>query len=192
VALHLLKKGEKVVSRKKERDAARVLHEAISLLEGELPVPGDAVSGALPPAQEALAALVASGDLAPKNREETDLIERPGRLLGGITGLSQRFRETSAAIASAQDALHSRPVLARMRDLKRDREILEKDVAQARDRLFILRGEVMDLNGRMRASLDEVKGRIETLSGGSVRFLETGPGRNGDRQAKSTGNNRNV
>jgi hypothetical protein len=186
-ALHLLKKGEKVVSRKKDRDAARVLREAIELLEEELPVPLDAVSGAIPPAQGALAALVASGDLAPKNREETDLIENPERLLRGITDLSQKFMETSAFIASAQDVLLSRPALARSRNLRKDRETLEKHVIQVLDRLELLKEEVADLEGRMHATLGQVKERIESLSGGSVRFRETGPGQQGYRQATSAG-----
>jgi predicted nuclease with TOPRIM domain len=188
-AFHLLKKAEKIALRKKVREDTRVLREAIALLEGELPVPAGATSTAIPPAQEVLSALVASGDLAPKNREETDLIGRPGHLLRGITDLSERFRGISAAIASAQDALFSRPAIARKRDLEKDREILGGDIARVQDRLGILAAEVGDLEGRMQASLEVVKERIGILSGGSVRFLETEPGKNADRQAMPAGEN---
>ncbi|MDD1664025.1 MAG: hypothetical protein LUQ32_01610, partial [Methanomicrobiales archaeon] len=104
-AVHLLKKGEKIAFRRKDRDAARVLHEAVGLLEGELPLPEDVASRVLPPAQMAVAALAAAGDITPKNREENDLLERPEGLLREITGLSTRFRDISVGIASAQDAL---------------------------------------------------------------------------------------
>lgn len=171
-AVHLLRKGEKIASRNKDRDAARVLHETVELLDREIPIPEDTASRIIPLGQGAIAAMVASGDLTPKNREEIDLIEGPERLVRRITEVSRRFREISGGIASAQDALLSRPALAKSRDLKKEAEDLEKRMARAKDRLEQVRGEGADLESRMHASLDDVQRRVEALSGRPVQIRE--------------------
>jgi predicted nucleic acid-binding Zn-ribbon protein len=171
-AAHLMRKGEKIASRKGDRDAVRVLHEAAELLEGEVPIRGDMASRALPPAQGAMAALVASGDLTPKNREEMDLAERPGQLLPRITGISRRFGDISREITSAGDALQALPVHVKRVDLRKEAEDLEKRIARVMDRLEHERREAAGLGERLRASLDEVRRQAGALSARPVEVGE--------------------
>ena len=174
-ATHLFRKGEKVALRKKDRDAVRILREAIDLLDRDLPLPKDSASRIITPAQKVLATLVASGDLTPKNREEIDLLQVPERLVQGTTRFSGRFKEISSEIASRQDALLSRPALVRSRDLKMEMEDLTKRIAQAKNRLELARKEVQDLEARMKISLDEVRKRVEGISGKRTQIREPDP-----------------
>jgi predicted nucleic acid-binding Zn-ribbon protein len=167
-AIHLLKKGEKIAARKRDRDAARILHEAAVLMDRDLPLPEDPAASVIPSGQKALAAMVASGDLVLKNREEIDLMERPDHLLEALAGLSRRFREISAETGSAREALRTRPVLTKRLELKKEVEDLERQVTLAEGRLQHLREEVPDLEERMSASLEEVRGKAGALSGRPV------------------------
>ncbi|MDD1669045.1 MAG: hypothetical protein LUO97_04500 [Methanomicrobiales archaeon] len=171
-AIHLLKKGEKVASRKRHRDATRFLREAARLLEGDLPLPGDAVSRTLAPGLSTLTALAASGDIAPKNREETELLEEPGRFVRDLAGISRRFQEISAEISTAQGALSSRPALVKSENLRREIEGLEKGITQVQARLGATRDEVQDLQGRMKALSGELQQKVADLSGGRIRIRE--------------------
>ncbi|HXW98745.1 MAG TPA: hypothetical protein VEI51_03375, partial [Methanomicrobiales archaeon] len=67
-AVHLIRKGEKIAARNKDREAGRVLQAAVALLEQETPPAGDEAAEALLPAQRVLAALASSGDLVLKSR----------------------------------------------------------------------------------------------------------------------------
>jgi hypothetical protein len=174
-AAHLFRKGEKIVSRKKDRDAVRILREAIDLLGRDLPLPKDSASRIITPAQKVLATLVASGDLTPKNREEIDLIQNPERLVQGLTEISRKFHTISGEIASAQGAMLSRHALVKSRDLTMEMEDLAKRIAQAKNRLELARKEVQDLEARMKISLDEVRKRVDGLSGKRTQIREPDP-----------------
>jgi chromosome segregation ATPase len=152
-----------------------MLQEAIDLLGRDLPIPEDSASRIIPAAQKEIATLVASGDLTPKNREEIDLIQNPERLVQGLTEISRKFHAISGEIASAQDALLSRPALVKSRDLTRGIEDLEKRIAQAKNRLELARKEVRDLEASMKVSLDEVRKRVEGLSGKRTQIREPDP-----------------
>jgi hypothetical protein len=174
-AIHLIRKGEKIASRKKDREATRLLREAIGVLEGDLPLPEDALSRTIPPGLAALVSMAAVGDLVPKNREEIDLIGEPGGFVRRAAGLSERFRETSAGIASAREALLSLPALVKSRELERERQSLERQIARTDGRLGIVKEEVADHEGRMSVALDEVRTGVEALSGGSFVIREPAP-----------------
>jgi hypothetical protein len=167
-AVHVLKKGEKIASRKRDRDAVRILHEASVLMERDLPLSEDTASGIIPPGQKVLGALVASGDLALKNREEIDLMERPDQLLKVLTGISRRFLEISAEITAAREILRTQPVLTKRLDLKNELEDRERRIALADNRLNLVRSEVTDLERQMYVSLDEVRSKAGALSGRPV------------------------
>jgi hypothetical protein len=169
---HLVRKGEKVASRKKDRETARVLQEAVALLERDLPLAGDEAREILSPAQGALAAMVTSGDLPLKSREEIDLLQSPGRLVQEINGISRRFQEVSGEISSARDATHARPAFARSLSLRREVEDLEKRIARDRERLGRAGREAADLEGQVKASLEDIRQRVGVLSGKSVRVSE--------------------
>ncbi|MDD1665799.1 MAG: hypothetical protein LUQ32_10630, partial [Methanomicrobiales archaeon] len=163
-AAHLFRKGEKVASRKKDRDALRMLHEAIDLLDHDLPLPEDAASRTILPAQKVIAALVASGELTPKNREEIDLIQIPEHLVHGLTEISRKFHAISGEIASAQGDMISRPALVKSRNLRKETEDLEKRIAQVKNRVELARKEMQDLEADMRVSLDDIQKKAEGLS----------------------------
>ncbi|HVN66408.1 MAG TPA: hypothetical protein VMT31_07340 [Methanomicrobiales archaeon] len=174
-AIHLLGKGEKIASRKRDREAARFLHEALSLLGQELPFPPDVTEGILARGQEALSALAASGDLVPKNREETDILGETGRLATEVRDLSLMFSALSAGIDTAREAVHARPALQRERELLKEAEPLEKRIARARERLDQLRAGGPELQARVQASFRDLEERVTALSGGSDRIAAPGP-----------------
>jgi hypothetical protein len=171
-ATHLFRKGEKIVSRKKDRDAMRVLREAIDLLDQDLPVAEDSATRIIPPGQKVMATLVASGDLTPKNREEIDLIQTPERLVGRLTEISGKFHVISGEIASAQGDTFSRPALMKSRGLIKDAEELEKRIAQGKDQLELARKEMRDLEAGIKASLEEIQTRVRGLSENRIQIRE--------------------
>jgi len=171
-AIHLLRKGEKIATRKGDRGAIRALHEAVSLLEAGLPVPEDAARRVMPPAQDALAAMAASGELTPKNREETDLMETPGGVMQALTGLSGRFIAISAGVSSAQEALRARPVFGKRAALTREAEDLERRIDRTEDLLRQAGRDAEELEGKMHALLDDIRQRVEALSGRPFRAGE--------------------
>ncbi|HUK92626.1 MAG TPA: hypothetical protein VLU98_01170, partial [Methanomicrobiales archaeon] len=165
---HLFRKGEKVASRKKDRDAVRLLHEMIELLDQDLPLPEDSASRIIPPAQKVISALVASGELPLKNRDEIDLLGVPERLAREIEGISVRFRVISSEIATRNEAVLSRPAFRKSRDLAIRLEGLEKRISLATNRLEIARRELQDLDASMKASLEDMNTRVAALSGRPV------------------------
>jgi hypothetical protein len=173
-AIHLLGKGEKIASRKKDREAARFLHEAIALLERELPLTGDQVGAVLGRGQEALANLAASGDLVPKNREETVLLGEPGHLAREVEELSLAFSRLSGGIASAMEAVHARPALAKCRELGKEREALEKRIGRTRERLEQVKTGGAELDARVEAAFKDLQERVGALSAGSAALAEPG------------------
>jgi predicted nucleic acid-binding Zn-ribbon protein len=173
---HLFRKGEKVASRKKDREAMRILRDAVALLEKDLPLDEAAAGGILPPAQKVIAAMVASGDLPLKNKEETDLLQVPGRLLQGIIDTSRRFQGISGEISSGEAAVLSHPAIAKSRNLKGEREKLEKRITLARDRLELVRREAADLGRQVKVSLDEVRQRVDGLSRKPVQVKDSDSG----------------
>ena len=174
-AIHLMGKGEKIASRKKDRDAARFLREATVLLEKDLPLPGDLADGILTRGQQALAAMAASGDLVPKNREETDLLGEPGRLAREVQELSRRYSGLSGEIASAREALHARPALAKKRELEKEGDALGRRIGRAKERLEQVKTDAVDLEKRVHADYSGLQEKVGALSGGSVRIEEPGP-----------------
>jgi hypothetical protein len=176
-AAHLFRKGEKVVSRKKDRDALRMLQESIDLLGADLPLAEGSASRIIPPAQKVIATLVTSGDLILKNREEIDLIQNPEHLVQALTGISGKFHAISGEIASAQGAMLSRAALVKSRDLKREMEDLEKRIAQAKNKLELGRKELQDLEARMKLSFDEMASRVGDLSGKLIQINDPGSSR---------------
>jgi hypothetical protein len=173
-ATHLLGKGEKVAARKKDRDASRFLHEALDLLGQELPHPMETAEGVLARGQGALASLAASGDIVPKNREETALLAEPGHLAREVLALSRRFSAISSEIASAREAVHARPALVRRRELAREEEELEKRVSRTQERLDQVRAGGADLEGRLQATLKDLEERVGAVSGGAAILAEPG------------------
>ena len=169
---HLVRKGEKVASRKKDRETVRILQEAVALLERDLPIAEDEAMEILTLAQEALGAMVTSGDLPLKSREEIDLLHSPGRLVQEINGISRRFQAVSGEISSARDAILARPVFTRSLSLRKEGEDLEKRIALARERLGRAGREAADLEGLMKASLEDIRQRVGVLSGKSVKVSE--------------------
>ena len=174
-AVHLFRKGEKIASRNKDRDALRVLHDAIELLDRDLPIPEDSASGTISPAQKVIAALVASGDLTPKNREEIDLLQTPERLVQGITEISRKFRRLSNEIASKQGAILSRPAIVKSRDVRREMADLEKRISTAKNRLELARREARDLEENMKGTLDDMRNRVGALSEKHIQIREPDP-----------------
>ncbi len=171
-AAHLFRKGEKIALRKRDREAARVLHEGIELLDRDPPLAEDAASGIIPPGQTAIAAMVASGDLTLKNKEEIDLLQARGPLVQVITEISRRFLGISGEVTSAQDAILSRPAFVKSRDLRREREELEKRITLANGRLDLAKKEVAELEDQIRILLDDVRQRGEGLSGKPVQVRD--------------------
>jgi len=171
-ASHLFRKGEKIASRKKDRDALRILHEAIDLLDRDLPHPKHSASRIIPPAQKVIATLVAAGDLTLKNREEIDLLQIPERLVQEITEISGKFQAISGEITSKQEAILTRPALVKSRDMRREMEDLEKRIRQGKDRLELAEREVKDLEESMKVSLSDIRTRVEGLSGKTIQIRE--------------------
>jgi predicted nucleic acid-binding Zn-ribbon protein len=171
---HLFRKGEKIASKKKDRDALWILHEAIDLLDRDLPITEDSAWGIITAAQKVIATLAASGGLPPKNREEIDLLQNPERLVQEITKISGRFLAISDEIASIQNAMLSRPALVKSRDLRKEMEGLEKRSAHAKTRLEFARGEVRELEANMKVSLDEMRSRVEGLSERRIQIRDPG------------------
>ncbi|MDD1663757.1 MAG: hypothetical protein LUQ32_00220 [Methanomicrobiales archaeon] len=171
-AAHLFRKGEKIVSRKKDRDALRMLREAIDLLNRDLPIPEDSASRIIPHAQKVIATLAASGEVTPKNREEIDLLQKPEHLVQEITKVSGKFLAISDEIASIKDAMLSRPALVKSRALRNEMEGLEKRITQAKTRLEFARGEVRDLETNMKVSFDGMQKKVVDLSEKHIQIRE--------------------
>jgi len=167
-ATHLFSKGEKIASRKKDRVTARVLHDASVFLEMDPPVDRDRAERVLPPAEKAITALVASGDLSLKNREEVELFEVPGELVRSITGISGRLREIEGEISSLQNAIFSRPVAVKSRALMGERGELEKRIGSATGRLDSARKEVAEREEQVRILAEALRRKTEDLSAKTV------------------------
>jgi predicted nucleic acid-binding Zn-ribbon protein len=69
----------------------------------------------------------------------------------------------------------SRHALVKSRDLTMEMEDLAKRIAQAKNRLELARKEVQDLEARMKISLDEVRKRVDGLSGKRTQIREPDP-----------------
>jgi hypothetical protein len=171
-ATHLSRKGEKIAARKKDRVAARILHDAVTLLEGDLPIDRDAAERVLPPAEGALTAMVASGDLGLKNREESELLRVPGQLFREITGISGRFQEVAGGISSARDDILSRPAFIKNRDLMAERGNLERRITLAGGRMDSAKREVAELEDQARIQLDDVRQKIGGLSAKTLQVRD--------------------
>ncbi|HUK37593.1 MAG TPA: hypothetical protein VLV30_00600 [Methanomicrobiales archaeon] len=184
-AVHLLRKGEKVASRNRDREAVRVLQAAVALLERELPPATDdedEAAAALASARGVLASLASSGDLALKSRAETDLLEVPGLFAREIRENSRRYRELAAGISSAREAAGSRPALLKSRALKKEIGELEKQVAGTVERLGQAREEAAGLDARIGASLEDLRQKIGALSGNTVQVGGTGGAEKSDKR----------
>ena len=173
-AVHLIRKGEKIAARNKDREAGRVLQAAVALLEQETPPAGDEAAEALLPAQRVLAALASSGDLVLKSRAETDLIGEPGLLAKEIAEISGRYQELAAGLSTAREAAGSRPAFQRSQALKKEIGSLEKQVASTEERLGQAREESVGLDARITASLEDLRKRIGAISGNTIQIGETG------------------
>jgi hypothetical protein len=173
-ATHLMGKGEKIAARKKDREGARFLHEAIALLAGELPLQGDMAEGVLARGQGALAAMAASGDLVPKNREETALLGEPGHLAREALALSRRFSALSGEIASAREAVQTRPALVKKQELGREAGELERRIGRTEERLGQVKAGGADLDAKAESTFRDLQERVRALSGGSASL--GGPG----------------
>ena len=169
---HLFRKGEKIASRKKDRVAARALHDAVALLEGALPLDEDTAGRLLPPAEGAITSLVASGESQPEEQGRDQSPRGAGAAWQGDQGISGRLRKVSGEIASAQDALSSRPAFVRGRNLRSEKEGLEKRITLANGRLDLAKREIADLEGQAGILLGEVREKAESLSGKPVRVRD--------------------
>jgi len=174
-ALHILGKGEKIASRKKDHDTVRFLHEAISLLEMELPLNNDMAKGILVRGQKVLTALAATGDLTPKNREETELLEDPKRLAREVQELSLRFSRLSEEIDSTEEAVRCRPAIVKSHDLHKEAEDLVSCIGRDEERLAKVRAGCADLDRKLQGSFGDIRKRIKALSHGSIQLGEPEP-----------------
>jgi hypothetical protein len=92
-----------------------------------------------------------------------------------VTGFSRRFRELSAGIASAQEALSSRPVLAKSRELKRQAGELENRIARAAERTEEVKATAAGQRVRMQASLLDIQKKVDLLAGKPVTVTGVEP-----------------
>ena len=169
-AVQLMKKCEKIASRKKERDAIHALHAAILFLDGDLPLPKEGAPGGISLGLKTVTAMADSGELTLKSREEGGIIHGEGPFVREVLDLSGRFRELNEEIYSAQGALQSLPAFARSRDLKGRAEDLENDMARMKDRLGRRNADAGNLERQARSGFDVVRQKVSELSGNSVRI----------------------
>ncbi|NLD57597.1 MAG: hypothetical protein GX651_05630, partial [Methanomicrobiales archaeon] len=122
---HVLRKAEKIATRKKDGPEIAVLKEAMSLLsDHELPE-GSRLNSALAAAFPVAGRMIEAGEIALKNKDERGIFSDPEAFMAEISRTCSELRALEDDCRHAQQVIDAHPLLVRVASLERERTQLE-------------------------------------------------------------------
>ncbi|MGB8219713.1 MAG: hypothetical protein WCE46_04955 [Methanoregula sp.] len=122
---HVLRKAEKIATRKHLSKEVHVLKEAMDILSNHEVAAAETVARALDMACPVVQKMIDDGDIILKNKEERAIFSDTGKFSGEVSGLCTRYRELEKHCRESEECLLSHPVLSRMKSLERENEQLK-------------------------------------------------------------------
>ena len=167
---HVLRKAEKIATRKHLSKEIHILKDAMAILSDHEVAAAQTVARVLDLACPVVQKMIDDGDIILKNKEERAIFSDTGKFSGEVSGLCARYRELENLCRTSEECLLSHPVLSRMKSLEREKEQLntmrlheeeeQKDLLEWRTKL---QASVPLLN-------DELVKKLKEIAGETVQF----------------------
>ena len=124
-ASHVLRKAEKIATRKHLSKEVHILKDAMDILSDHEVAAAETVARALDMACPVVQKMIDDGDILLKNKEERAIFSDTGKFSGEVSGLCTQYRELEKQCRESEECLLSHPVLSRMKSLEREKEQLK-------------------------------------------------------------------
>ncbi|MDD1702237.1 MAG: hypothetical protein LUQ31_04575 [Methanoregula sp.] len=172
-ASHVLRKAEKIASRKHLAKEIHILNEAMEVLSDHEVSDAGTIVSVLAAACPVTKKMIGDGDLLLKNKEERAVFsdtEKFGRDLGE---LCTKYHEIAAECQKAETRIVSHPVTTRLRTLEREKKQLESMHLREEEGLT----ELIEWREKTEASIPELQSALEKrlgeVTGQSVTIART-------------------
>ncbi len=164
-AMHVIRKTEKVSSRREDTRLAKELHRTVTLLEGNtIPDEHELLLG-LTAVLPAVMGLIESGETELKNKEEKQLFSGPDTLPRSIKEFYEAYWNERRARDEANAAYQAHPVVVRKERLIHDRAATERRLANLESTLTSMEERVETIRGSIPALKASLEGHLKELAG---------------------------
>ncbi len=174
-AAHVLRKAEKIATKKKDATEIVVLKEAMSLLsDHELPESGR-LNAALAAAFPVAARMIEDGEIALKNKEERAIFSDTKAFSSEISRICNELHAQEDDCRHAQEVINAHPLLVRIASLERERthlEVMLDKEYRAQQELLEWQQKTTDDVPVLRESL---KKELEAIIGRTVQYSDELP-----------------
>jgi hypothetical protein len=114
--------------------------------------------------------LIASGEVALKNKEERALFSEPERLVSILERSAAEYYSCTARLVAAKEDLAANPVVARLTQIETELRQIEKTIARGEAQGVELAQQQDDSAGAIPTLVDELDRTVAVLAGGRVRL----------------------
>ncbi|MGA2161162.1 MAG: hypothetical protein ABSG28_03020 [Methanoregula sp.] len=174
-ASHVIRKAEKIATRKHLSKEVHIIKDAMDILSDHDVAAAETVARALDMACPLVQTMIDEGDIVLKNKEERAVFSDTGKFSGEASGLCTRYRELEKQCREAEEGLLSHPVLARLRSLEREKEQLESMHVHEEQG----HKELLEWRTKLQASIplleEELVKKLEEMAGETVQFQMNEP-----------------
>jgi chromosome segregation ATPase len=167
---HVFRKAEKVTGRKSDSAGAKAVRHVTELLSShQVPSPKE-LAESLKITLPIVLPLIASGEVALKNKEERALFSEPERLVSILERSAAEYYSCTARLVAAKEDLAANPVVARLTQIETELRQIEKTIARGEAQGVELAQQQDDSAGAIPTLVDELDRTVAVLAGGRVRL----------------------
>ena len=172
---HVVRKAEKIATRKNLSKEVHVLKDAMDILSDHEVAAAETVARALDMACPVVQKMIDDGDILLKNKEERAIFSDTGKFSGEVSGLCTRYRELERQCRTSEECLLSHPVLSRMNALEREKEQLETMRVHEEEEQKDLFEWRTKLNASVPLLQEELVKKLHEIVGETVQFQMNEP-----------------
>jgi hypothetical protein len=172
---HVLRKAEKIATRKHLSKEVHILKDAMDILSDHEIAAAETIARALDMACPVVQTMIDDGDILLKNKEERAIFSDTGKFSGEVSGLCTRYRELEKQCLKSEECLLSHPVLSRMKALEREKEQLKTMRVHEEEEQKDLLEWRTKLNASVPLLEEELVKKLHEIVGETVQFQMNEP-----------------
>ena len=169
-AVHVLRKTEKISSRREGTKLAKELHRTVALLEGEdVPDEQELLAG-LSAVMPAVTGLLQEGETELKNKEEKNLFSAPDTFIRAVKEFYEAYWREKREFEEARAAYSVHPLVVRRDRLNHDRAAVVRRIAGDETALETLQERVRAIHEAIPALSTRLAGEVREIAGKPVEI----------------------
>ncbi len=169
-AVHVLRKTEKISSRREGTKLVKELHRTVSLLEADdVPDEQELLAG-LAAVMPSVIGLIQEGEMELKNKEEKNLFSAPDMLVHEVMEFYRAYWREKQAFEEARATYSGNPIVVRRDRLSHDRAAVVRRIAGEETALETLQERVRSIHEAIPELSARLAGEVREIAGKSIEI----------------------